>query len=310
MVEVKNLKMAYGKKEILKDISFKLAGGKIVGLLGANGAGKTTMMNILTGYLKPVEGEVLICESDMRKNPKQAKKYIGYLPEIPPLYRDMRVNEYLRFVAKLKGIRNEQEEVRRVLSLVNLTDREKDYIKNLSKGMQQRVGFAQALLGDPKVIILDEPLTGLDPQEAKRMRELLSDMQKDHCIIISSHILKEIEELCSEILMLKDGELVLEDTTAAAKTRGSRNVYRLTVKGNRDKIVQSLEKYEGLKNVRFVREKESGVYEFIGNSRNNRDIRDSLFGYLVSKKFSVYGIERLETSLEDVFIEINSEEDK
>lgn len=309
MVEVKNLKMSYGKKEVLKDISFSLSQGKIVGLLGSNGAGKTTIMNILTGYLKPVQGEIIIQDTDMRKNPKQAKRYIGYLPEVPPLYRDMRVQEYLFFVAGLKDIKEKKQETERVLELVHLSDRKKEDIKNLSKGMRQRVGLAQALLGNPPVIILDEPLTGLDPQESKNMRELLLDLKKEHCIIISSHILKEIEELAGEILMLKDGQLVLDDSTAAARRRGRRNVYRLTVKGDKDKIMESLENYSDLREVQYVRKKESGVYEFIAQAKNTRDIRDSIFGYLVSRKFNVYGIERYEASLEDVFIEMNGEEE-
>ena len=309
MLEVKNLTMSYGKREVLKDISFHLPAGKIVGLLGANGAGKTTIMNILTGYLKPIRGEVFIQEIDMRKNPRQAKGHIGYLPEVPPLYRDMRVQEYLLFAAGLKNIKEKKQETERVLEQVHLEDRKMDYIKKLSKGMQQRVGFAQALLGNPPVLLLDEPLTGLDPQESKHMRELLLALKREHCIIISSHILKEIEEMADEILILKDGQLVLEDSTKAAKRRGNRNVYRLTVKGDKDRIKEYLEKYEGLREVKYVKEKEAGVHEFIVQARNTRDIRDSIFGYLVSKKLNVYGIERSETSLEDVFIEMNSEEE-
>lgn len=310
MIEVKNLKMSYGKREVLKDISFCIKKGKIVGLLGANGAGKTTVMNILTGYLRPVEGEVMIHQTDMRKMPKQAKKYIGYLPEVPPLYKDMRVVEYLVFAAGLKGIKEKTAEAERVLKLVDLEERQYDFIKNLSKGMKQRVGFAQALLGNPPVIVLDEPLTGLDPNEARKIRELLLNMQEEHSIIISSHILKEIEELCSEILMLKDGEIVLDDSTRSAKRRGNRNVYRLTIKGNKDKIKECLEKYDTLREVRYIGEKEAGVYEFIGKAKDTRDIRDSIFGYLVSKKLNVYGIEKVETSLEDVFVEMNRKEEE
>lgn len=308
MIEVKNLKMSYGKREVLKDISFHVEVGKIVGLLGANGAGKTTVMNILTGYLRPVEGEVMIHQIDMRKMPKQAKKYIGYLPEVPPVYKDMRVWEYLIFAAGLKGIKEKKEEIIRVLQLLDMEDRKGDFIKNLSKGMQQRIGFAQALLGNPPAIILDEPLTGMDPIEAKRVRELLKNLQKEHSIIISSHILREIEELCSEILILKDGQIVLDDSTVSAKRRGNRNVYKLTIKGDVEKITKYLEKYDALQEIQYIREKEAGVHEFIGKAKNTRDIRDSIFGYLVSKKLNVYGIEKMEASLEEVFIEMNNKE--
>ncbi len=309
MVEVKNLKMSYGKREVLRDISFQIGDGKIVGLLGKNGAGKSTIMNILTGYLKPRAGEIYINQIDMRKKPKEAKKHIGYLPEIPPLYKDMKVWEYLTFAADMKGIRGKREEAASVMKLLDIESRQNDYIKNLSKGLQQRVGFAQVLLGNPSIMILDEPMVGLDPEEKKSMRALIQSLQKEHTIIISSHILTEIEELCNEILILKDGRLVLDDSVAGAKRKRSRNVYKLVIKGDREEIEKCLEEYEALLTVRYVGEKEKGIFEFIGAAKNTRDIRDSVFGYLVGKKFSVYGIEKVEASLEDVFIEMNNKED-
>lgn len=308
MIEVKNLRMSYGSKTVLKDISFEIKEGKTVGLLGMNGAGKTTTMNILTGYLKPSEGKVIINHIDMKKDAVRAKKQIGYLPEIPPLYKDMKVMEYLKYAASLKGIKEKKNEVEHVIQLVDMTDRQDDFIKKLSKGMQQRVGFAQALLGNPPVLILDEPLVGLDPSESKKTRELIKSLQEDHIIIISSHILSEIEELCNDILMLKEGKLVLDNSTKAAKRGRNRNRYHLTIKGDKDKIRYYLEQFEGLKEVQYLGEKENGVHEFLGMGRNTRDIRDSIFGYLVSKKLNVYGITRVETSLEDVFMEINSKE--
>lgn len=309
MIEVKNLKMSYDKKEVLKDITFNIKEGKTVGLLGVNGAGKSTTMNILTGYLKPTEGEILICDKDMRKKPIEAKKCIGYLPEIPPVYKDMKVMEYLLFAAELKGIKSRKEEVERVISLLDIEDEKFNFIKKLSKGYQQRIGFAQALLGNPPVLILDEPLVGLDPAESKKMRELIRGLQENHAIIISSHILSEIEELCNDILILKDGTLVFDNSTVSAKREGNRKIYRLTVKGIKEKIEEQLDAYEALTEINFLGEKEPGVYEFSGKSKNNRDIRDSIFGYLVGKKFSVYGISILEASLEDAFIEINNKEE-
>lgn len=309
MVEVKNLKMSYGKQEVLRDISFQIGDGKIVGLLGRNGAGKSTIMNILTGYLKPREGEIYINQIDMRKKPKEAKRHIGYLPEVPPLYKDMKVWEYLIFAADMKGIKEKREEAARVMKLLDIEERQYDYIRNLSKGLQQRVGFAQVLLGNPSIMILDEPLVGLDPEEKKSTRELIRSLQKEHTIIISSHILTEIEELCNEILILKDGRIVLDDSMADAKRKGNRNVYKLVIKGDREEIEKCLEGYEALRTVRYVGEKEKGIFEFIGTAKNTRDIRDSIFGYLVSRKFNVYGIEKVEASLEDVFIEMNKKED-
>ncbi|MDE5864667.1 MAG: ABC transporter ATP-binding protein [Lachnospiraceae bacterium] len=309
MIEVENLEMSYGKREVLRDISFQIKRGTIVGLLGANGAGKSTTMNILTGYLKPVQGKVYINQTDMRRAPKKAKRYIGYLPEKPPLYTDMKVLEYLMFAADLKGIPDKYGEALRVMEIVDIEDRQCEVIKKLSKGLQQRVGFAEVLLGNPPVLILDEPLVGLDPAESRAIRGLIKSLRSEHAIIISSHILSEIEELCNDILMLKDGQLVLDNSTAAAKRRGGKNVYRLIIKGDRDKISACLENCEMLRTVRYIGEKERGVYEYSGTAKNNRDIRDNILGYLVGKRFAVYGIEKQETSLEDVFIEMNGREE-
>lgn len=310
MIEVNNLKMSYGEKNVLKDISFKIKSGNIVGFLGVNGAGKTTTMNILTGYLKPSSGDVFICNQDMRKNPIEAKKFIGYLPEHPPVYKDMKVVEYLKFVAELKKVKNIKDEIERVLSLLNLTEKKYEFIKKLSKGFQQRVGLAQAIIGNPSVLILDEPLVGLDPAEAKKTRELIYSLKEDHAILISSHILSEIEELCNDILILKEGTLILNNTTINAKRSNNKKEYLVTVKGDREKIQLELEKFDALSEIKYIREKENGIYEFTGKSKNARDIRDSILGYMVSKKLSVYEIKMVETSLEDVFVEINSKEDK
>ncbi len=310
MVEVTNLSMSYGKKEVLKDVSFQIDDGKTIGLLGANGAGKSTTMNILTGYLKPQCGEVIMNGVDMRKNPIQAKKSIGYLPEIPPLYMDMKVREYLSFVAKLKCQQSCDEEVDSVLQMMNLEDVQHVFIKKLSKGMQQRVGFAQAMLGKPEVLILDEPLVGLDPIEAKRTRELIKSMKGEHIVIISSHVLKEIEELCDSILILKDGQVVLNDSTSAAKKKGNKDAYRIVVKGKLEDITDVLQQYDGMESFRFVCEQEKGVYEFLLKTKNTRDMRDKILGYLANKRVSVYGIERIQASLEDVYIQLNEQEDK
>ncbi len=310
MIEVKGLSMTYGKRKVLKDISFKVEDGKTIGLLGINGAGKSTLMNIITGYLKPDAGEIYIDNIDMRKNPKEGKKRIGYLPEIPPLYKDMRVVEYLSFVAELKYVKNKKEEVQRVLQLMNLESRKLDFIKNLSKGLQQRVGFAQALLGNPDVLILDEPLVGLDPTEAKNTRALIRSLQEQKInIIISSHILTEIEELCGSILMIKDGSVVLDESMASAKRKGNKCMYRLLVKGNHSQIEEMLQQYDQIKETEFICEREPNVYEFVIHTKSKRDIRDNIIGYLVSKKFSVYGIERMEESLEEVFVKLNNGEE-
>ena len=284
MIKVENLSMSYGSKKIIKGISFEIIKGQTVGFLGANGEGKSTTMNLMTGYLMPDEGNITICDFDMNKEPLKAKSCIGYLPEIPPLYKEMRINEYLLYVCDLKGIKDKKTETDKVIELFDLKEREYDFIKHLSKGYCQRVGFAAALLGDPEVLILDEPFVGLDPSESKKIRNIIKSLREDHCIMISSHILSEIDELCNEILIIKDGELVLDDSKDSAKNKGANTRYCLTVKGDKTVIENTLNNNSGLVNIEFIREQEKGVFEYIVTSKNSRDIRDNLIGCLVSKK--------------------------
>ncbi|MGN0437717.1 MAG: ABC transporter ATP-binding protein [Lachnospiraceae bacterium] len=308
MIKVKDLTMSYGEKIILNHIDFEIGKGEVVGLLGKNGEGKSTTMNILTGYLHPQKGEVLISDIDMFVYPKLAKQKIGYLPEIPPLYRDMKVMEYLQFAARIKKVKNVNEAVERVLGQFNLLEKKLDFIKTLSKGWQQRVGFAQCLIGDPEIIILDEPLVGLDPKESKQIKELIKSLSQNHTILISSHILKEIEELCTKVMILKNGKIVLDDMINTSKNKKN-NQYRLVVKGDKDNILQLLKQSDLLADAKFIKEQETDVFEYVVVSRQKQDIRDSLFGLLVGKRYTVFGIEKIKDSLEDVFFQYNNEEE-
>ncbi|MDE6433458.1 MAG: ABC transporter ATP-binding protein [Lachnospiraceae bacterium] len=307
MIEVRNLCMSYGKKEVLKDISFEIQDGKTVGLVGAKGAGKSTMMNILTGYLTPVSGTVLINGINLIKQPVKAKKLIGYLPEIPPIYKEMKVYEYLSFGAELKGIREYKTESARVLELLHLEEERCDFIKHLPKGLQQRVGFAYALLGDCPVLVLDEPLFGLDPVEESMTKGIIKNLCGDHIIIISSHVKKEIEELCSDVMTLKDGTLVLADSFMKVKRRY--NVYDLSVKGDMEKLQECLKQCDLLMDVEYIGENEKGVHEFTVISKDTRDIGDRIFGYLAGKKFSVNNITKKGTVLEDELKKVDDKED-
>lgn len=307
MIKVENLTMSYGSKKILKGISFDIVKGQTVGFLGANGEGKSTTMNLLTGYLTPDEGKIIICDNDMSIQPKKAKACIGYLPEIPPLYKDMRINEYLNYVASLKGISDVGKEIDRVIELFDLKEKEYDFIKHLSKGYCQRLGFAAALIGDPEVLILDEPFVGLDPAESKKIRNIIKSLKEDHCILISSHILSEIDELCNEILMIKDGELVLDESTASAKNSGNNYTYNLTVKGEKAIIENALNNNSNIIIVKYINEAEKGVFEYIVTSKNTRDIRDNIIGSLVSKKCTVYSITKTEESLEEIYEKMSKE---
>lgn len=213
MIEVKHVSKRYGKHVALDDLNLTIEDGKIYGLLGENGAGKSTTMNIITGYLAPSAGEVLVDEMDTIKKAKKAKEKIGYLPEIPPLYPDMTVGEYLKFAAQLKGIKRSErkEAISDALEKVGIIDVKKRLIKNLSKGYKQRVGIAQAILGSPEIVILDEPTVGLDPVQIKEIRDLIREIGKDHTVILSSHILSEISEVCDHVFMISGGKLVLDE---------------------------------------------------------------------------------------------------
>ena len=215
MLKVEHLTKKYGKRTVVNDLSFTADKGEILGLLGPNGAGKSTTMNMLTGYLAPDRGTIVLDDKDLT-NPKNRKKVlIGYMPEVPPLYNDMTVREYLLFAAELKGIKHSERKAK-VASLMEetaVTDVKDRLIKNLSKGYRQRVGFACAIIGDPELIILDEPTAGLDPRQIVAMRELILSLKKDHLVILSSHILSEIEEVCDHVLIISKGKLVLSDNT-------------------------------------------------------------------------------------------------
>ena len=214
MIEIKNLTKKYGQITAVNDISFTANKNEILGFLGPNGAGKSTTMNMIVGYLPPTSGEILIDGMSMNDNPKEVKKKIGYLPELPPLYLDMKVIEYLRFVAGIKEVPKKEREhqVARALSRLKITDMKNRVIRNLSKGYRQRVGFAQALIGDPQVLILDEPTVGLDPNQTMEVRNLINMLRKDHTIIFSSHILQEVSAVCDRIVIIDKGEIKAVDT--------------------------------------------------------------------------------------------------
>ena len=239
MIEVKNLVKKYGSHLAVDHLNFTVDTGQIYGFLGPNGAGKSTTMNIMTGYLGATEGEVLINGHNILEEPEAAKKCIGYLPEMPPLYTDMKVNEYLRFVAELKKIpkKERQEQIEKVMLMVKIMDVQDRLIKNLSKGYKQRVGLAQAILGFPEIIILDEPTVGLDPKQIIEIRELIRELAKEHTVILSSHILAEIQEVCDYIMIISKGKLVASDTPEnLEKLLTNQQTVEILAKGNEDTV--------------------------------------------------------------------------
>jgi ABC-2 type transport system ATP-binding protein len=313
MLLVKDLVKHYGKQEALKGISFHVEQGQIVGLLGENGAGKSTTMNIVTGYISATSGEVFIQGIDILTHPKEAKRLLGYLPEQPPLYEKMTVREYLKFVAELKGFKGKaaEEEVTLVMAKTNIQERESMLIQHLSKGYKQRVGLAQALIGNPPLLILDEPMVGLDPNQMIEIRQLIRSLAGDHAVILSSHILSEIESICDHIIILSHGEVVAENETKKLETENSvHNRLRIVIKGDKQEIFRLGRETELLKNLEYVRDVEPGVYEFRAIGSENRDIRDELFLLFAEHKMVVYSLNMEQLSLEDVFMKLTGKGEK
>ncbi|HIZ74033.1 MAG TPA: ABC transporter ATP-binding protein, partial [Candidatus Mediterraneibacter stercoravium] len=252
MIEVRNLVKKYGNHLAVDHLDFKIEDGRIYGFLGPNGAGKSTTMNIMTGYLGATEGEVLINGHDILKEPEEAKKHIGYLPELPPLYMDMTVREYLEFAAELKKIpkKKREDSVTEVEKLVKIKDVENRLIKNLSKGYRQRVGLAQAVLGFPEIIILDEPTVGLDPKQIIEIRELIRKLSERHTVILSSHILAEVREVCDHILIISKGKLVASDTPEnLEKMMGDADTVEIETKASPSQIRELLKNIPGIEQI-------------------------------------------------------------
>lgn len=311
MIEVTNLVKDYGNHHAVKGISFTVGEGQIVGLLGPNGAGKSTTMNIMTGYISATSGNVKIGEYDMLEQPLKAKKLIGYLPEMPPLYEEMTVSEYLDFVCSLKGIRKKKERkeaVAEVEEAVRITDVKGRLIKNLSKGYKQRVGLAQALIGNPPLLILDEPTVGLDPNQIIEIRSLIKKLGEKHTIILSSHILSEVNAICDYVLIIDQGHLVAEDTPEhLAEHFADKNRILLSVKGEKDRIEEALEESEYIASYEVTGENE-GVLDVTAEATGKEDIRDALFFEFADKKLPIVKMEMETLSLEDVFLKLTGKE--
>lgn len=310
MIEVKNLVKKYGDHIAVDHLSFTVEEGHIYGFLGPNGAGKSTTMNMITGYIGPTEGSIMINGHDMLENPEEAKKCIGYLPEIPPLYTDMTPLEYLRFAAELKGIaKNKREDaVKEVIKDARLEDVADRLIKNLSKGYKQRVGLAQALLGYPEVIILDEPTVGLDPAQIIEMRELIRGLGKKHTVILSSHILSEISAVCDDVLILSHGKLVASDTTDnLGKLMEDKVTLQLTVKGDKETIKNALDSVEGVESIEYKDSAEKDCLDVMIQSDPKTEVRELIFYRLAAVQCPIYAMNQMKKSLEDVFIELTAD---
>ncbi len=307
MIEVTDLTKRYGKHVAVDHLSFRVEKGQIYGFLGPNGAGKSTTMNIITGYLAASEGTVTIGGHDVRQEPEEAKKCVGYLPELPPLYMDMTVEEYLRFAAELKKVPKAQrkEQIERVMDMTRITEMRGRLIKNLSKGYRQRVGLAQALLGSPEVLILDEPSVGLDPKQIIEIRDLIRELGKDHTIILSSHILSEVSAVCDHIMIISHGKLVASDSPEGLqKLISGEQELKLTVKGNYEALREAVADMEGIAEMQLQEGAPEGCCNVLVRTDGVRDIREELFYLLAERRLPILSMVLSERTLEDIFLEL------
>ena len=307
MVRVENLVKRYGSNYALNDISFEIGEGEIVGLLGPNGAGKSTTMNILTGYLSSTSGAAFVNGINILDDPIEAKKYIGFLPEQPPLYPEMTVLEYLRFVYELKGCKLDRDaHINEILSTVRIADVKDRLIKNLSKGYKQRVGIAEAIIGDPKVIIFDEPTVGLDPKQILEVRNLIRTLGRRHTVILSTHILAEVQAVCERVIIINKGKIIADELTENL-TRTIEEGYRYQAKicGPQKEIKLAIEKLQSVKSVEITGEREADAYSFrIECESATVEMRKALFKLCCENGWPIIALSPTGTDLESIFIRL------
>ena len=311
MIEVNNLVNRYGDHTAVDHLSFKIEKGKIYGFLGPNGAGKSTTMNMITGYIASTEGTVRIDGHDILEEPEAAKKCIGYLPEQPPLYFDMTVLEYMKFVADLKKIPKDKKAtmIEEVMDMVKISDMRNRLIKNLSKGYRQRVGLAEAIMGYPEVIILDEPTVGLDPKQIIEIRTLIKDLKKKHTVILSSHILSEVSAVCDYVLIISHGKLVASDTPEnLGKLAEGSNTLEMLIKGEKSQIKQALESIEGVNSVTIEKDEKQNLWSAKVSTEENNDIREKVFYKMSDINSPIYEMKSKKVSLEEIFLELTASE--
>lgn len=306
MIEVKNLSKSYGDKRAVDNISFKANDGEILGFLGPNGAGKSTTMNILTGYLSSTSGEAYINGKEILEDPIAAKREIGYLPEFPPLYLDMTVKEYLYFVYELKGCKLPRNtHLKEICELVKIDNVYNRIIKNLSKGYKQRVGLAQALVGNPNVLILDEPTVGLDPKQIIEIRTLIRKLGKNHTVILSSHILTEVQAVCDRIVVINQGKIVADDTADnLSNTLTADHKLIARIDGPREEVIKVVSAIPGVVTVLADMQREKGVWEYNIEAVEGTDIRRELNRRIMARNWYIMGLRSSELSLEDIFLRL------
>jgi ABC-2 type transport system ATP-binding protein len=304
MIEVEGLTKDYGSRRAINNLTFKAVPGEILGFLGPNGAGKTTTMRILTGFIPPTMGIAQVCGFDVVDQSLEVRKRVGYLPETVPLYPDMTVFDYLKYMADLHHVKNAEERVDDVLEIVHMVERADGYISNISKGMRQRIGLAQALLHEPEVLILDEPTIGLDPAQIREVRTLIREIGKQRTVLLSTHILSEAQQICDRVLIINKGEIVVEDTPERLQA-GLTGVQRVAVRvqGDGDGLEKLISKISGIGNVLTIQEGSVEVEYAPG-----KDIRPEIARNVIKAGFDLLELKSIDLSLEDIFIQLTREE--
>lgn len=306
MIEIKNLTKFYGNNAAVKNISFTVKDHEILGFLGPNGAGKSTTMNIITGYLPSTSGTVLISGMDITENPSAVKKKIGYLPEIPPVYLDMKVKEYLKFAAGIKGVKGSERkaQIEDVMEKLKIKDMENRLIRNLSKGYKQRVGFAQALLGNPEYLVLDEPTVGLDPSQVIEVRNLIKSLSKNHTIILSSHILQEIQAVCERVVIISHGEIrAIDSIKNLEESMDASITVNIKAEGDKDEICKCINSVGGVGEITDITYEATNIYVYKVSIESD-DVRKNILTELIKNDFAILEVTSDKPSLEEVFVKL------
>ena len=307
MIEVKNITKKYGSFTAVDNISFKIEEGEIIGLLGPNGAGKSTTMNMITGYIEPTEGEIKVEGYDISKKPKKAKAQIGYMPEGVPLYSDLTVKEFVTYMAELKKVdrKTRKEKVEKIIKQTGLKDVEKKLTRNLSRGYKQRVSMAGALVGEPKILILDEPTVGLDPKQITEIRALIKELGKTHTVILSSHILSEVSQICNKVIIINKGKIVAIDTPENLEKKvESNNTTYVTVEDTENKMETIKEKIPEIKEIKLIKENEDGTKQYVLESEKDVDLRKIVFNEFAKENITIFEMKKADTTLEDAFMKL------
>lgn len=307
VIEVKNVTKKYGTIVAVDNISFDVKDGEIVGFLGPNGAGKSTTMNMITGFIEPTNGQIVINGNDISRKPKKAKKDIGYMPENVPLYYELTAREFVKYMAELKMVKRDirKQEVDRVIKEVGLEEVQNKLIRNLSRGYKQRVSLAGALIGNPDVIILDEPTVGLDPKQITEIRSLIKKLGRKHTVILSSHILSEISQICERVIIINKGKIIAIDTPEnLEKATKEKNNISIIVEDPKDNMKTLKEKIKQIESVELIKDNNDGTKQYMVTCSSSTDLRKKLFEVLPKEEIVIFELKKVETTLEDAFIKL------